>query len=77
MVEWMLLPVLLDLTNNLLNIKSATPVSEITIHTNLGKLLFSSEEKNQVDISALSKGIYFVKIKDNNGSSETKKIIKI
>lgn len=63
-------------TNGLLNIKSITPVSEITIYNNLGQFLFTSEEKDQVNISSLIKGIYFVKIKDENGQTETKKVIK-
>ena len=63
-------------TNGVLNIKSATPLSEITVYNNLGQLLFVSEKNNQVDISALSQGIYFVKIKDENGQTETKKVVK-
>lgn len=63
-------------TKGLLNIKSKLPIAEITIYNNLGQLLFTAEEKNQVDISTLSKGIYFVKIKDENGRTETKKVIK-
>ncbi|QQX76626.1 MULTISPECIES: T9SS type A sorting domain-containing protein [Aequorivita] len=63
-------------TNGFLNIKSATPLSEITVYNNLGQLLFISQKKNQVDISILSKGIYFVKIKGENGQTETKKVIK-
>ena len=62
--------------NGLLNIKSAIPISEITIYNNLGQLLFTSEENNQIDISTLSEGIYFVKIKDENGQTETKKVLK-
>ncbi len=63
-------------TNGLLNIISSTSISEVTVYNNLGQLLLTSEEKNQVDISALSEGIYFVKIKDENGRIETKKIVK-
>lgn len=63
-------------THSFLNISSKTAISEISIYNNLGQLLFISEEKNQIDISALSKGIYFVKIKNENGQTETKKVIK-
>lgn len=63
-------------TNGLLNINSTLTISEISVYNNLGQLLFASEKTNHVDISALSEGIYFVKIKDENGQSETKKIIK-
>ncbi len=48
-------------TEGLLNIKSTLPIAEITIYNNLGQLLFTSEEKNHMDISILTEGIYFVK----------------
>lgn len=63
-------------TNGLLNIQSKTSIDEITIFNNLGQLLLASENKNQIDISTLSEGIYFVKIKDENGQTETKKVLK-
>ena len=63
-------------TNGVLNIKSATSITEITVYNNLGQLLFTSEEKNQIDISSLSQGIYFLKIQDESGQIETKKILK-
>ena len=63
-------------STGLLNIKSNTSISEITVYNNLGQLLISSEGKDQVDISTLSEGIYFVKIIDANGHAETKKVIK-
>ena len=63
-------------TSGVLNIKSVVPISEITIYNNLGQLLISSKEKNQLDISALSEGVYFLKIIAENGQTETKKIVK-
>ena len=63
-------------TNGLLTINGTSAISEITVYNNLGQLLFTSFEKNQIDISTLSKGIYVVKIKGENGQFETKKILK-
>lgn len=63
-------------TNGLLNIQSKTSIAEITIFNNLGQLFLSAENKNQIDISTLSEGIYFVNIKDENGQTETKKVLK-
>lgn len=63
-------------TNGLLIINSASTVSEISVYNNLGQLLFTSKEKNQIDISTLSQGIYFAKIKGENGQTETKKVVK-
>ena len=64
-------------TNGFLNINSNISISEIAVYNNLGQLLFTSEEKNQIDISTLSEGIYFVKISNEIGQTETKKVIKI
>ena len=63
-------------TNGVLNINSSSTVSEITVYNNLGQLFLTSEEKNQIDISTLNEGIYFVKISNQNGQTETKKVIK-
>lgn len=63
-------------TNGLLNIKSATPISKVTIYNNLGQLLFSSEKIDQIDISTLNEGIYFIKVSDENGQTQTKKVVK-
>lgn len=63
-------------TSGVLNIKSNSPISEINLFNNIGQLLFTVEEKNQVDISGLSEGIYFVKIINEIGNIETKKVIK-
>lgn len=64
-------------TNGLLYIQSKTSIAEITIFNNLGQLFLTSENKNQIIISNLREGIYFVKIKDENGQTETKKVMKI
>ncbi|MDN3723834.1 T9SS type A sorting domain-containing protein [Aequorivita sp. SDUM287046] len=63
-------------TTGLVNIQSVLPISEITVYNNLGQLLFTLEEKNQIDISTLHRGIYFVKIKSETGQIETKKVVK-
>ena len=63
-------------TNAELNINSIAPISEIIIYNNLGQLLLNADNTNQLDVSVLSKGIYIVNIKDENGGSETKKFIR-
>jgi hypothetical protein len=63
-------------TNGLININSNTVISEIVLYNNLGQLLFNSEVTDQIDISSLSQGIYFIKIIDENGQTETKKVVK-
>ncbi|RFN57923.1 T9SS type A sorting domain-containing protein [Marixanthomonas ophiurae] len=63
-------------TTGLLNVKSNSPISEIIIYNSIGQLLITFKEKNQVDISGLSEGIYFVKIINESGRTETKKVVK-
>lgn len=63
-------------TNDLVNIKSKTPISEISVYNNLGQLLFTLENTNQVDISSVNKGIYLLKIVGADGYVEAKKMVK-
>lgn len=65
-------------TNSTFNIKGiAVEDAEINIFNVTGKLVFMNKKlvNNQIDISSLSKGMYFVEIKTNN-QSILKKLIK-
>jgi hypothetical protein len=64
--------------NDFINIESNdTEISEVALYDILGKQLLSQNElaNNRLDISNLTKGVYFMKI-SANGNSITKKIIK-
>ncbi|MEE9350576.1 MAG: T9SS type A sorting domain-containing protein [Flavobacteriaceae bacterium] len=63
-------------TQNSLNIKSKTEITKIEIYSKLGQLLLKETASNEVDISNLSQGLYFVKVEDVNGDFGVKKIIK-
>ena len=61
---------------NLLNIKIDEKIKSITIYDIMGKeIMVSNFDKNQIDISNLSKSVYFFNIKTEN-MVYTKKIIK-
>ena len=62
-------------TENILNIKSKTEISKIEIYSKLGQKLKETTQ-NQIDISNLTQGLYFVKVEDVNGNFGVKKIIK-
>lgn len=49
----------------------------IEIFNVLGKLKVSKEDTKYVNIKNLSKGVYFLLVKDESGKTATKKIIKI
>lgn len=63
-------------TNGILNIISNNQVSDITIYNEIGQTVFSQKNKNILNISKLATGIYFLRISDENGFSEIKKIIR-
>jgi len=63
-------------TNSILNIESKTSITEIKIYNQLGQLVLSSSNKNTIDLSSVSQGLYFVKIKDENGNIGTQKVVK-
>lgn len=59
--------------NNLMN--STFEINDVQIFDNLGRLVLKQSVNNDIDITNLSKGIYFLKIKNIEGSSFIKKII--
>ena len=62
-------------TENILNIKSKTEIVKIEIYSKLGQLIKSTTE-NEIDISNLIQGLYFVKVEGVNGNFGVKKIMK-
>lgn len=63
-------------TTSILNIESETPIVQIEIYDLLGQLVVSNSNQNTIDISRVSQGIYFIKLKDENGFIGTKKVVK-
>lgn len=63
-------------TSGVLYIKSKLPISQISVYTILGQLVESISETNQVDLSKAEAGVYSLKIEDENGNSQTQKIVK-
>jgi len=61
--------------NNVLNIKMDSDLSQVVIYNLQGQKVKESTTK-QVNVSNLSRGIYLVKIEDENGNIATKKFIK-
>ena len=64
--------------NDILNIISVNDINEIKIFDMTGKNVYARNEiaNNQINVSSLNPGIYFIKIKDINNSISTKKLIK-
>ncbi len=63
-------------TTGVLTIKSNTNITQIEIYNPLGQLVLSNTNENQIDISSVSQGLYFIKIEDENGNFGTKKVVK-
>jgi hypothetical protein len=61
--------------NNILTIQSKMPVENVKIYTAQG-VLVNEVFTNNIDLSGLSAGIYFVEV-TVDGKSATKKFIKI
>ena len=59
---------------NLVNIDLATELKSVEIYSLLGHKVLSSD-KNQVDVSGLSKGMYMVRVEDVEGSVSTQKLV--
>lgn len=65
-------------TPNKFKIKSKFKTDKVLIYNSIGKLIIEEKDKEEIDISNLSPGIYFVKIYNASSSKKpiTKKIIK-
>lgn len=61
-------------TNSIVNINLETELKSVEIYSLQGQKVVSSQEKN-VNVSALSSGVYFVRVEDVDGLSNTKKLI--
>jgi hypothetical protein len=65
-------------TKNRISIDITAPRKTVCIFNNLGKEVFKSTiNKQQIDISNLIKGIYFIRIDINTTKSYYKKIVKL
>lgn len=64
-------------TEGVLHISSTFSISEISVFNHLGQLVMTVENTNEINIAALSKGIYFAQIKDGSNQVTIEKIIKI
>jgi len=63
-------------TTGMLTIESKTPITEIEIYNQLGQLVLSNSNQNEIDMSSVSQGVYFIKIIDENGNIGTQKVVK-
>jgi len=63
-------------TTGMLSIVSKTAITEIEVYNQLGQLVLSNSNQNEIDISSVSSGVYFIKIKDEHGNIGTQKVVK-
>ncbi len=63
-------------TNGILNIQSQKNTVQIDVINSLGQLVLTNTEKSSIDMATLAKGLYILKIIDENGNLGFKKILK-
>lgn len=63
-------------TDGILNLASATAITKVNLHNQLGQLVFSAVATSTVDLSALRQGIYVMTLTDATGTTQTLKIVK-
>ena len=61
---------------NMLNIQSNNTITRAMIYNQSGQLILSAENSNRINFSSFSQGLYFIKIMDESGNIETRKVIK-
>lgn len=62
--------------SNILNIDSNKQIESLELYTLLGKKLLVTNNKNNINLSNLSAGVYFIKIIDESDNAKMHKIIK-
>ena len=68
-------------TTGILHVKSETNIVQIEIYNQLGQVVLSipitiGTNRNTIDISSVSQGIYFIKIFDEYGNIGSQKVVK-
>lgn len=63
-------------TDGLVNLKSEKVISKISVFDTLGQIIATNLENNQIDLTKAASGVYLLKIEDENGNSQTHKIVK-
>jgi hypothetical protein len=63
-------------TSSNVHIQSKLNIVQIKVINNLGQVVLSNINKKSIDLSSISQGLYFIKITDENGNLDFKKILK-
>lgn len=63
-------------SKDIIKVKSKKEISQIKVFNELGVLIITDLNNNNVDISALASGLYFIRITDIDGNIGFKKLIK-
>ena len=61
--------------NDVLTVKGDNIV-KVAIFSALGQEIISVENRNEIDVTSLNNGLYFVRLVDNKGNTLTRKIVK-
>ncbi len=62
--------------SSVLHIQSQEGISSVTVYNAVGQFITTGRDTQQLDLSSLEKGVYFVRILDKKGNEETQKVIK-
>jgi len=63
-------------TKDVLTITSTHQILKVEVFNSLGQNVMVAHNKTSINISSLQSGLYYVKVEDHTGNSETKKMIK-
>lgn len=64
-------------TSGILNIKSNGSIIQLNVFNQMGQMVMSTKNLNSIDLSGLSAGLYFIKLIDENGKTDTQKVVKM
>jgi len=58
-----------------LAIQSKTPISEVKLINMIGQVVLNRKNENTLNVSNLESGLYFLRVADENGSTQTIKVL--
>ena len=64
-------------THDRVFIKTENPIQTVHVFTSQGNIIKTVHNSNEIDLSEMNSGLYFIQIEDTNRSTEIKKILKL
>lgn len=63
-------------TTGVLKIAGKSKIKAVVVYNNIGQVVISEQDKSTINLSLVTSGLYFIKLTDEKGNTEIKKVVK-